>query len=329
MSEHPAAHFIRILGKGPRLSRPLTQAEACEAGGLLLRGEMAPEQIGALFCLLRVRGETPAELAGLAQALREQMPPLPKCAIDLDWPSYAGKARRGPLFLLAALCLAGTGLKIVMHGASGHTGGRLYSDKALASLGIQPVAGLDDIEAALDGSNFAYLPMDLLHARLPALFAMKAILGLRSPLHSAIRHLNPFGAPTSLISVFHPNYRPLHRDAAHLLGDANLACFKGDGGEIERRGEKPCLVEGLRGGQSFSEEWPALFEPQPVETDPDPEFLRALWRGEAEDPRAAAVVTGTMALVLRQSDRADGIDAAQATAEEMWRARDRRRFATV
>jgi anthranilate phosphoribosyltransferase len=323
MAEHPFAQFVRILGKGPRLSRPLTQDECRDAATMILAGEVTPEQLGAFFCLLRVKTETPAEMAGFAQAIRATLPKAMAPPVDIDWPSYAGKARRAPLFVLSALLLAEQGLTVAMHGAEGHTAGRLFTEDALRSLGIAPASDLRRAALDLAQHRFAYVPMGLFHPRLDALMDLKWLLGLRSPLHSVIRHLNPFDAPASLVSVFHPNYRAVHRDAARLLGQKNLACFKGDGGEVERRVEKPCQVEGLRDGDPFDEEWPSLLESSPAESDLDPAYLASLWRGEGEDPVAQAIVTGTAAIALKTCGRAQSIEEAEYLAREAWLARPR------
>ncbi len=323
MAEHPFAPFVRILGKGPRLSRPLTQEECRDAAGMILAGDVAPEQLGAFFCLLRVKTETPQEVAGFAQAIRAALPKTTTPPVDIDWPSYAGKARRAPLFVLSALLLAEQGLTVAMHGAEGHTAGRLFTEDALQALGIAPASDLRQAALDLAQHRFAYLPMGLFHPRLDALMELKWLLGLRSPLHSVIRHLNPFDAPTSLISVFHPNYRAVHRDAARLLGQKNLACFKGDGGEVERRVEKPCDVEGLRDGEPFDEEWPALLDASPAESDLDPAYLAALWRGETDDPVAETIVIGTAAIALKTCGRAKSIEEAQHLAGEAWGVRPR------
>jgi anthranilate phosphoribosyltransferase len=323
MQEHPFAPFVRILGKGPRLSRPLTQAECRDAAAMILAGEVAPEQLGAFFCLLRVKTETPEELAGFAEAVRAVLPKHGLPPVDIDWPSYAGKARRAPLFILSALLLAESGLTVAMHGAEGHTANRLFTRDALQALGIAPASDLRRAALDLAEHRFTYLPMGLFHPRLDELMELKWLLGLRSPLHSVIRHLNPFDAPASLISVFHPNYRAVHRDAARLLGQKNLACFKGDGGEVERRVEKVCEVEGLRDGEPFDEEWPALLEASPAESDLDPAYLAALWAGDAEDATAEAIVTGTAAIGLKISGRAQTIDQAQHLARKAWITRAR------
>jgi len=323
MSEHPFAPFIRILGKGPRLSRPLTQAEAFQAAEMILADAVTPEQLGAFFCLLRVKTETPEELAGFTEAIRAARFRIDAPPVDLDWPSYAGKARRSPLFILSALLLADMGLCVAMHGTEGHTKNRLFTEDVLRSIGVPPSGSLAEAASSLAERRFCYLPMGLLHPRLDGLMQLKWLLGLRSPLHSVIRHVNPFDAKASLISVFHPNYRAVHVDAAKLLGRHALACFKGDGGEVERRVEKPTLVEGLRDGLAFTEEWPALLDASPGETSLDPEFLSALWRGESEDGVSLAIILGTAAIALKLSGRAGSIDQAETLARDGWSARKR------
>ena len=324
MSEHPFAQYVRILGKGPHLSRPLTLEETRAAGGMIMRGAVEPIQLGAFLCLLRVKTETPAEMAGFSLAVRDHLDlPKPATPVDVDWPSYAGKARRAPLFILAALLLAQNGVRIAMHGTEGHTAGRLYTKETLAGLGIPPAESLTEAATALDRHNFAYVPLELLHPRLPEIMALKRFLGLRSPLHSVLRHINPFDAKLTMISVFHPNYRPVHRDAAMLMGMGDVACFKGDGGEVERRPEKPCVIEGVSGGAAYEEEWPALIETIDAELPLEPEFLAALWRGESHHPVAETIVTATAALVLRHLGRADNPTEADELARHLWMGRRR------
>ena len=56
-------------------------------------GQAAPEAVGALLMLLRMKGETADEIAGLAEAATAAAPALPP--VDLDWPSYAAGRTRG------------------------------------------------------------------------------------------------------------------------------------------------------------------------------------------------------------------------------------------
>ncbi|MCK4939510.1 MAG: glycosyl transferase, partial [Rhodospirillaceae bacterium] len=139
--EHPFAQFVRIIGRGPNLSRPLDEEEMYEAATMILKGEVEPLQLGAFLCILRMRTEVPGEGAGFVRAAREFIK-LPENAptVDVDWASYSGKKRQLPWFLLSALMLAANGIKICMQGTEGHTEGRLFSRQALEFLGV-PIAG--------------------------------------------------------------------------------------------------------------------------------------------------------------------------------------------
>lgn len=322
--EHPFAPYVRILGKGPNLSRPLTRDEARAAMDMIMKGQVEPVQLGAFLCLLRVKTETPAEAAGLAQAIRDNLVRPAGLKADVDWASYAGKSRRLPYYLLAALALAQSGLRVFMHGAEHHTAGRVYTTEALAALGIKAAPSLDEAAAQLDHAGFAYITLEHLSPPLQAIIDLKRLLGLRSPIHTVARMANPSGAPFSVNGVTHPPYLPVHQDGGFLLGDRFSAAFKGDGGEVERRPEKPCEVWALVDGEKVREEWPALVAGVREKEDSlDLSRLNALWRGVEQDEGADATIAGTIAIVLRYSGRAASVAEAEAAGRAMWLGRDR------
>ena len=47
--EHPFAEYIRILGKGKKGSRPLTQDEAYQAMKMILAERSAANSVGCIF----------------------------------------------------------------------------------------------------------------------------------------------------------------------------------------------------------------------------------------------------------------------------------------
>ena len=121
--EHPFAQYVRILGKGKTGSRSLNETEAKQAMGMILRGDVEDVQLGAFLMLLRVKEESHEELAGFVKAARDDIS-APAIAVDIDWASYAGKRRQLPWYLLAALALADSGLRVFMHGAALQQTGR-------------------------------------------------------------------------------------------------------------------------------------------------------------------------------------------------------------
>ena len=68
MTEHAFAPFVRTLGRGKRARRSLTREEAREAMQAILDGQVEDIQLGAFLMLLRVKEETPEELAGIQKA---------------------------------------------------------------------------------------------------------------------------------------------------------------------------------------------------------------------------------------------------------------------
>ncbi|MDO9138949.1 MAG: glycosyl transferase family protein, partial [Methylobacter sp.] len=193
--EHPFADIIRILGKGKKGSRPLTQDEAYRAMQMILSDQVLPVQLGAFLMLMRVKEETPEELAGFAQAAQESFAIADNAVkVDLDWSSYAGKRRHLPWFLLSALLLAENGTTVFMHGASGHTAGRLYTENMLTFLGLSCANSIEEAKQQLTQQHFSYLSLAHFCPKLHDIIELRPILGLRSPVHTLVRLLNPFHA---------------------------------------------------------------------------------------------------------------------------------------
>ncbi|MBX8496221.1 glycosyl transferase family protein [Pseudomonas cichorii] len=297
-AEHPFAQFVRILGKGKRGARNLTREEAREAMGMLLDEKVEDTQLGAFLMLLRHKEESPEELAGFTEAVRERLT-APPMQVDIDWPTYAGKKRHLPWYLLAAKCLAQNGIKVLLHGGGAHTAGRLYTEQLLGLLDIPLCRNWQAVESALEQHNLAFIPLSDWAPQLQRMIDLRNTLGLRSPIHSLARVLNPLNARCGLQSIFHPGYQSVHREASTLLGD-NAIVVKGDGGEIEINPDTISHLYGTSNGQAWDEEWPALSPRRHVKPATlEPQQLVALWRGEIEDSYPQLALISTIALALR------------------------------
>ncbi|UCJ15620.1 glycosyl transferase family protein [Pseudomonas sp. MM211] len=297
-AEHPFAPIVRILGKGKRGARNLTREEAREAMGMILDDKVEDTQLGAFLMLLRHKEESAEEMAGFTEAVRARLP-APAIAVDFDWPTYAGKKRHLPWFLLAAKALANSGLRIFMHGGGAHTAGRLYSEQLLGELAIPLCHNWDEVALSLNQQNLAFMPLGDWAPALQRMIDLRNVLGLRSPIHSLARILNPLGARCALQSIFHPGYQAVHREASQLLGDHAIV-VKGDGGEIELNPDAICHLYGTEGGVNWDEDWPMLSERRHVKPERlDSAHLRAVWQGEADDAYGQLAIIATMALALR------------------------------
>jgi anthranilate phosphoribosyltransferase len=156
---------------------------------------------------------------------------------------------------------------------------------------------------------------------------LRPILGLRSPVHTLVRLLNPFDAPFSIQGIFHPSYRAVHQHAAMLLNQPNMAVLKGEGGETERNPDVECLVQSVHHGELIDEMWPALFTHRHVKSDNlDPVQLAQLWRGEIENEFASASVIGTAAVALKLLGKASTKEAAHDLATQYWINRNKQKY---
>ncbi len=316
--EHPFAQYVRIVGKGKNGARSLSYDEAYQAFGMILKNEVLDVQLGAFLMLLRVKEESVDELAGFVQATRDQLN-FKTLDVDLDWSSYAGKRKHYPWFILAALTLAKHGYNIVMHGASGHTMNRVYTEQVLTYLGYPICQNDAEVEQQLQQQHFAYIPLDVISPILSDLIALRNVMGLRSPIHTLARLINPFNAKATLQAIFHPAYRGSHQQAAFRLGYKNSAVIKGEGGEFERNPDAKTLICGIKDGELYEHELPKLTDNRsPIEEELDLARFKAVWDGQQNHEYGEFAVTETMGIALYTMGVCDSFDAAMQKAKTLW-----------
>lgn len=311
--------FVRILARGRNASRDLSQQEAEQAMSLLLAGKALPEQLGAFFMLMRVKEETPEELAGFAQACTPLWQDL---KADIIWPSYAGKRRQPLWYLLSMQLIKDAGYSILMHGSHSHTEGRQYSADLCEDFAINIATSQQDASTLLADQQIAYLPCDVLHPEFQNWLMTKHTLGLRSPMNTLLRLIAPQNS-AGVQSVFHPNYGKTHQAACALIGKEALI-MKGEGGEFEVNPERTtqCIftnrdeIEKVAGLQSH-------FDGK--NTEPNKQALLNLWRDENDEYGMHATLR-TCALVLMLKDVNLSFDQALNKAQGLWSRRNKQQF---
>jgi len=316
------APFVQSLGRGQGRARSLTRAEAEAAMTAMLSDDAAPEAVGAILMLMRMKGETAAEIAGFATAARAALGDWPGPRPALDWPSYAAGRTRGlPWFLLSAKLVARAGVPVLLHGWNSHQSDAASLRAALPVIGLRPAGGPAQAAAQLAGDAIAYLPLERLSPGIMRLLRLRDTLGLRSCVNTVCRMLNPAGTPAAVQGVFHPPYRELQADAGALLGLDRLSVLKGGGGEFEHHPAKDIALFGLRDGLPWIGAAPQQVEGHRrlADAPSDPRALGAIWRGELHDPFAEAIVISTAALALD----AAGCAAPDETARALWSERTR------
>ena len=318
------AEYVRAMARGPSRGRGLTRDEARDALTQIMAGNAAAEAVGALFMLMRYRGEDAGEIAGFVEAMRARIPDWREVKPAIDWPSYAaGRTRGAPLFLLAVKLVAGTGRSVAIHGWNSHHTHPASTIKGAEALDIPFAATPAAARAVLETGSICYIPLGDLDGEALRLLQLRKVLGLRSPLNTALRALNPTGAAVSVQGVFHPTYRALQSDSAQLLGQHAVGVVKGGGGEFERHPGKAIELYGYNAAGPFDLRMPAL-EGAPAkrmksdDEAPSIDAMMRFWEGGVEDDFARAIVIATTGAALFVAGAETDIARADQMAEALW-----------
>ena len=171
------------------------------------------------------------------------------------------------------------------------------------------------------------MPLRCLCAPLNDLIQLRAVLGVRSPVHTLARLLNPCDAPVSIQSIFHPAYAQLHAAADQLLKQPRALVFKGDSGEIEIKPQADTQLKYLKDGVLQEEIQPRSINQRVsrVET-PSVKPLVALWNNREENDYGLNAVLATTAVAIVALDGAPNLKAAHKLAADLWRQRDMNRI---
>jgi len=324
------SQYIKIIGRGKRAGRYLSQSEAYEAFTLLLSGQAEPEQIGAFLMLLRVREESAEELAGFVQASRNfNSPALTQLQPDLDLGCYAGKRRHLPWFVLSVICLAQQGKAVFLHGTKEPDSNRLYLPQVFQQLGLPIASDEESAKHQLSKYGFVYCDLPICNPQLEKLIQMRSLFALRSPANTLARMLNPSQAEHSFHGVFHKHFDQRHVETARLMGDNKVSCIRGEGGEVEVNPERPFEHYQLRHSEIHQLSYPALLENWQIKPrELNIEELEQLWTGQSDSSYGEAAVVGTLANYLALIGDMD-VNQSLNQAKSIWQDRDKQPFSIL
>lgn len=232
---------IRTVGTGVRGSRALTFGEAREAMAALLAGEVSDSQVGAFLIAMRIKGEQPDELAGMAQALRDV---APRARAQLDRPlvacagAYDGVADAPHLSLAAGAAAASCGAAVVMHCGDplGPKRGTTVVD-VLAALGGPGRPTLAESRVTLERCGVCVVHAGVALPGWSRLAELRDEIGLRGPVHSAEKLVDWFGARRFVVGHTHGPYAERLVGALERLGAECAVAVRGlEGSDVMRPG---------------------------------------------------------------------------------------------
>lgn len=322
-----AAVIGTIAGRRKQQGHCLDVDQADEAMSIILDGAADPVQIGAFLGLVHLQGTTAIELAGFVRAARrhvaQHFPLALAVRADLDWPCYISpKDQRPPWFFQAARLVAGAGYRVVLHGSSGsgQTAGRHSVVADL--LGIPTCRSGPEATQALERGGIAYVPLPELSPQICRLLGLHALTEARSPVHELVHLLQPVPSHASLLGVGKPSYKEIHRDAAMILGERQLAIVGSSRDVAQINPFRSTTIHQLVDGLARDEFVPSLAAPTTRERSPftSMEHWCAVWTGTARDPRAESVViaTAAAALLCLAHESASSFSDAREQATALW-----------
>jgi anthranilate phosphoribosyltransferase len=237
-------NYIKEIGRGKDGARSLSRAQAADLFGQVLDGAVTDLEVGAFCLAMRIKGETPQEMAGFLDATHARLQHVPVCDRPvIVIPSYNG-ARKLPLLTpLLALLLAREGLPVLIHGMASESS-RVFTSKVLEALEIPASTAIETIAIG----SVVFVPTALLCPGLQRLLDVRRVVGLRNPAHSLVKLMNPCAGPSVLVTSYtHPEYAVSMAETLSLMGSTALLLRGTEGEAVADPRRIPAMQTFIRG----------------------------------------------------------------------------------
>ena len=235
--------YLRAIGQGPRTSRSLTTDEARDALSLILSGGATAAQAGAFLLLQRYKGESPEELLGFAEAIREGanlIRPNVHGLLDIGSP-YDGRTKSVVVSPASAIVAAAAGVPVVMHGEKnmGPKHGVPIGD-VLEALGMNVDAEPADVQRSIEEVGLGFMRSVRFVPAVFALHGLREEVALRTVFATVEKIYNLAGADYSIIGLAHLPYAEKMMTAAASMGFKRVLILQGIEGNEDAPTSRPC-----------------------------------------------------------------------------------------
>ena len=239
------SQYIKEIGRGKDGARSLSRVQATDLLGQVLDGSVTDLEVGAFCLAMRIKGETPEEMAGFLDATHPRLHLVPAGDTPaVVIPSYNGARKLPVLTPLLALLLAREGLSVLVHGTATESS-RVDASKVLAALGIQAQTAIKPIASG----EVMLAPTALLCPGLQRLLEVRRVVGLRNPGHSLVKLMSPVEGKSLIVSSYtHPEYA-ISMAAVFELMQANALLLRGTEGEAVADPRRMPQMDGFVAGR--------------------------------------------------------------------------------
>ena len=239
-------HYIKEIGRGKDGAKALSRLQAADLLGQILDDSVSDLEVGAFCLAMRIKGETPEEMAGFLDAVHARLNALPQLGQQptVVIPCYNGARKLPALAPLLALLLCQQGVRVCVHGTSTENS-RTTSFEVLEALGYKTLTAVDQAQAGLN-----LLPTEVLSPALKKLLDVRRVVNLRNPAHSLVKLMNPCQGSALIVSSYtHPEYA-LSMAQTFKLTQACAFLLRGTEGEPVADARRTPQMDFFHGGST-------------------------------------------------------------------------------
>jgi len=196
----------------------------------IIQGNMNEPTLASVLTALKIKGETPDEIAGAALALRDNC--LPFDSPDYIFADSCGtggdKQSTINVSTAAAILAAECGLPMVKHGNRSVTS-KCGSADVLSYLGVNVNTSPDVARKCLDQTGVAFLFAPSYHPGIKNAMGVRKALSTRTIFNVLGPLINPSRPPVQIMGVFDPDLCQPLAETLHILGAKSAMVVHGSG----------------------------------------------------------------------------------------------------
>lgn len=301
-------------------NKDLAQQDTEQFFTQVLNGEVEPALLGSVLTALKIKGETPAEIAGAAIAIRSAATPFPEQSSPVaDCVGTGGDgANTINISTTAAILSAACGLKMAKHGnrsVSSMSG----SADLLEAFGVNLMMSPETASNCLDKANLCFLYAPAYHSGFKHAGPVRKAMGIRTIFNILGPLVNPASPSIMLLGVYTPELLKPIAQALLLTGVKRAFVVHGSGlDEIALHGDTQLieikdeqLIERTISPQDFGLKNYSLDDIKGGTPQENADIIKAILSGDGQAAHNAAVIINCAALLYLHNKASDLKTAAQ------------------
>jgi anthranilate phosphoribosyltransferase len=229
--------------------RDLGQDDAAAVMQQIMTGEATPAQIAAFLTALHLKGETDAEIAGMAEVMREKAVRVYHDSPVLDTCGTGGDSSNTfNISTTAAFVAAGAGATVAKHGNRAMTS-KCGSADVLEALGVNIELDAEGVAQCLDQAGIGFMFAQKFHPAMRYVGPIRREIGIRTAFNVLGPLTNPAHAEYQVLGVASAPLAEKLARALSRMGTQHALVVHGSDGVDELSISASSLVWEVRAGK--------------------------------------------------------------------------------